>query len=100
MERPLFIPLILGTARQGSQSENVARFVFEQTQKRADVETELIDVRELPMKLHDAGEQVKDPKFRAAIERCVGLNNRYASCLLRYSTLTGSFAVRLSLASV
>jgi len=73
MERALFIPLILGTAREGRQSENVARFVFEQTKKRADVETELIDVRELPMKLDDAGEQMKDPKFSAAIERCDGL---------------------------
>jgi NAD(P)H-dependent FMN reductase len=73
MERALFIPLILGTAREGRRSENVARFVFEQTKKRADVETELIDVRELPMKLDDAGEQMKDPKFSAAIERCDGL---------------------------
>src|SRR5947209_5957724 len=73
MERALFIPLILGTAREGRQSENVARFVFEQTKKRADVETELIDVRELPMKLDDAGEQMKDPKFSATIERCDGL---------------------------
>src|SRR6266478_3487417 len=73
MERALFIPLILGTAREGRQSENVARFVFEQTKKRAGVETELIDVRELPMKLDDAGEQMKDPKFSAAIDRCDGL---------------------------
>src|SRR5207253_1376447 len=73
MERALFIPLILGTAREGRQSENVARFVFEQTKKRADVETELIDVRELPMKLDDAGEQMKDQKFSATIERCDGI---------------------------
>ena len=73
MERSLFIPVILGTARQGRQTENVARFVLEQTKKRADVETELIDVRELPMKLDDAGEQMKDPNFSAAIERCDGL---------------------------
>src|SRR5258706_12262678 len=73
MERALFIPLILGTAREGRQSENVARFVYEQTKKLADVEKELIDVRELPMKLDDAGEQMKDPKFSAAIERCDGL---------------------------
>src|SRR5712671_4759445 len=73
MERALFIPLILGTAREGRQSENVARFVFEQTKKRADVETELIDVRTLPMKLDDAGEQMKDPKFSATIERCDSL---------------------------
>jgi NAD(P)H-dependent FMN reductase len=73
MDRPLFIPVILGTARQGRESENVARFVFEQTKKRAPLETELIDVRELPMKLDDAGEQMRDPKFSATIERCDGL---------------------------
>jgi len=73
MERPLFIPVILGTARQGRESENVARFVFEQTRKRAVVETELIDVRTLPMRLDDAGEQMKDAKFSATIERCDGL---------------------------
>ena len=73
VERSLFIPVILGTARQGRQSENVARFVFEQTKKRADVETELIDVRELPMRLDDAGEQMKDAAFSATIDRCDGI---------------------------
>ena len=73
MELPLFIPIVLGTARQGRQSENVVRFVFEQTKKRADVETELIDVRKLPMRLDDAGEQMKDAAFSATIERCDGL---------------------------
>jgi NAD(P)H-dependent FMN reductase len=72
-DKPLFIPVILGTARQGRESEKAARFVFEQTKKRAGVETEFIDVRTLPMKLDDAGEQMKDPKFSAAIERCDGL---------------------------
>lgn len=72
-ERPLFIPIILGTSRQGRRSGNVARFVFEQTRKRAGVETELIDVCTLPMKLDDAGEQMKDPEFSAAINRCDGL---------------------------
>jgi NAD(P)H-dependent FMN reductase len=72
-ERALFIPIILGTPRRGRQSENVARFVFEQTSKRVDVETELIDVCTLPMKLDDAGEQMKDPKFSATIDRCDGL---------------------------
>ena len=73
IERPLFIPIILGTSRRGRQSENVARFVFEQTRKRAGVETELIDVCTLPMKLDDAGEQMKDPEFSATINRCDGL---------------------------
>src|SRR6267378_8212798 len=73
MERPLFIPLILGTARQGRESEHAARIVFEQTKKRAGVETELIDVRTLPLRLDDAGEQMKDAKFASTIERCDGL---------------------------
>jgi NAD(P)H-dependent FMN reductase len=73
MDRPLFIPVILGTARQGRRTEQAARFVFEQTGKRADIETELIDVRKLPMKLDEAGEQMKDPKFSATIRRCDGL---------------------------
>lgn len=72
-ERPLFLPIILGTARQGRESEHVAHFVFEQTKKRARVETELIDVRNLPMRLDNAGEQMKDPAFSATIERCDGL---------------------------
>jgi NAD(P)H-dependent FMN reductase len=72
-EKALFIPVILGTARQGRESERAARFVFDQTKKRAGVETEFIDVRTLPMKLDDAGEQMKDPKFSATIDRCDGL---------------------------
>jgi len=72
-ERPLFIPVILGTARQGRESEHAAQFVFEQTKTRAGVETELIDVRSLPMRLDDAGEQMKDPAFSATVERCDGL---------------------------
>lgn len=47
--------------------------VFEQTKKRACVETEFIDVRTLPMRLDDAGEQMKDAKFASTIERCDGL---------------------------
>lgn len=73
MENPLFLPVILGTARQGRESEHAAKLVYEQTKKRAEVETELIDVRTLPMKLDDAGEQMKDPKFSATIERCDGI---------------------------
>ena len=65
MECPLFIPVILGTARRGRQSEHVGHLVFEQTKQRAGVETELFDVRTLPMRLDDAGEQMKDPKFRS-----------------------------------
>jgi NAD(P)H-dependent FMN reductase len=64
---------MVGTPRQGRKSEFAAKLVFEQTKKRAGVETELIDVRTIPMRLDDAGEQMKDPKFSATIQRCDGL---------------------------
>ena len=73
MNRPLFIPVILGTVRKGRASENVAKFVFEQLKKRDGIETELIDIRELNFPANDAGEQIKDAKFSAACERADGL---------------------------
>lgn len=41
----LFIPVMLGTAREGRRSEYAARFVVEQV-KEAGIETELIDVKD------------------------------------------------------
>lgn len=41
----LFIPVILGTAREGRRSENAARFVYTQLAATG-VRTELVDVRE------------------------------------------------------
>lgn len=68
-ESPLFIPVILGTARKGRRSENAARFVFEQTKARAGVETEWVDVAKIPMRLDDAGEQMKDAAFSELVTR-------------------------------
>src|SRR5215218_10476977 len=73
MNRPLFIPVILGTVRKGRASENVAKFVFEQVKKREGVETELIDILELKFPADDAGEQIKDAKFSATCARADGL---------------------------
>src|SRR5207253_4776128 len=69
----LFIPVILGTARKGRRSENAARFVFEETKKRAGVETEFVDICNIPMRLDDAGEQMKDPAFSDLVMRADGL---------------------------
>lgn len=73
MNRPLFIPVILGTVRKGRASENIAKFVFEEVTKREGVETELIDVRELKFPADDAGEQIKDAKFSSTCARADGL---------------------------
>lgn len=72
-DRPLFIPIILGTPRQGRMSEHVARFVLDEVSKRDGVETELIDVRELNLRTDDAGESIKDAKFSATVERADAL---------------------------
>jgi NAD(P)H-dependent FMN reductase len=72
-ERSLFIPVILGTARKGRRSENAARFVFEQTKARAGLETEWVDVAKIPMRLDDAGEQMKDAAFSELVKRADAL---------------------------
>jgi NAD(P)H-dependent FMN reductase len=71
--RPLFIPVILGTARKGRSSELVARFVVDQVRKRPAIETELIDIREIRLPPDDAGEAVKDPGFSTTVARADAL---------------------------
>jgi NAD(P)H-dependent FMN reductase len=73
MERPLYIPVILGTPRKGRASENVARFVLGEVAKREGVETELIDVRELRLPADDAGEQIKNAEFSSKMSRADAL---------------------------
>ena len=72
-DRPLFIPVLLGTPRKGRASANVAKFVFGEVQKRAGVKTELIDIRDLGLPINDAGEAIKDPRFSETIARADGL---------------------------
>src|SRR5689334_24975929 len=72
-DRPLFIPVILGTVRKGRASENVAKFVFQQVERRDGVATELIDIGELKFPGDDAGEQIKHSGFAATCERADGL---------------------------
>jgi NAD(P)H-dependent FMN reductase len=62
-ERPLSIPVILGTTRKGRMSVHAARFMVTQIEKRSGITTELIDIAKLPMPVDDAGEAIKDPAF-------------------------------------
>ena len=71
--RPVFVPVILGTPRQGRLSEPAARFVFSEVSKRTDMTTEWIDIRELPFAFDDAGEAIKNPQFCATVQRADGL---------------------------
>lgn len=73
LEPPIYLPLILGTARQARRSEQVAHFVLGEMRKRPEIETELIDVRELKMSLRDAGEEMKDAAFAEKMKRADGI---------------------------
>ena len=59
----LFIPVILGTVRQGRMSEPVARFIFEQVKRQEEVDSVLVDIRELPIPVDNAGPDAQIPGF-------------------------------------
>jgi NAD(P)H-dependent FMN reductase len=69
----LFIPVLLGTPRQGRYSEYVARFVIDRVRKLRGVETELIDIRDVPLAADNAGEDLKNAAFSAAMMRADAL---------------------------
>lgn len=72
-DRPLFIPVILGTTRRGRGSEPVARLMVAEIAKRPGIESELIDIARVPMPVDDAGEAIKDPDFSAKMSRADAL---------------------------
>ena len=57
----MYIPVILGTAREGRQSEKVANFVLEEA-KKAGVESEIIDVRDYRIRSTDNTEEIPEAK--------------------------------------
>src|SRR3989442_15525144 len=71
--RPVFLPVIIGTPRQGRLTEPAANFVFGEVSKRNDIETELIDIRKIPIRMDDAGEALKNSQFSATVARSDGL---------------------------
>lgn len=72
-ERPLYIPVILGTTRKGRMSAHVARFVHGELLKRKGVTSEVIDIAKLPLPVDDAGEAIKDAGFSEKMNRADGL---------------------------
>ena len=73
MTRLLFVPVILGTPRQGRLSEHAAKLVRAQIALRSGVETELIDVATLPIPVDDAGEALKDAELSEKMNRADAL---------------------------
>ena len=71
--RPLFIPVILGTARIGRMSLHVARLVTREVGKRPGVETDLIDIAQLRLPTDDAGQAIKDTAYSDKMDRADAL---------------------------
>jgi NAD(P)H-dependent FMN reductase len=71
--RPVFIPVILGTVRKNRASDNVAKFVFDQVKNRPGVESQFVDIRALNLPTDDAGESIKHPEFSQTCARADGL---------------------------
>lgn len=73
MEEKLYIPIILGTAREGRFSELVASFVYQEVSKFDNIETEIIDVRDFRIKAtDDTGTLPKAKKWKKIAKRADG----------------------------
>ncbi|MGE0812329.1 MAG: NADPH-dependent FMN reductase [Vicinamibacterales bacterium] len=71
--RPLDIPVILGTTRQGRASAHAARLLVDLLNRRRGVASRLIDIAAVPLPVDDAGESIKDAAFAAAMQAADGL---------------------------
>ncbi len=74
-ENKLFIPILLGTTRQGRESEKVAKLLLRRVSKHPEIETQLFDPRNMNLPMDDEGQvlKFKNPEYRNAIMRADGL---------------------------
>lgn len=71
--RRLYIPVILGTTRQGRMSNHVAHLVTQEIGEQPQIDTDLIDIAKLSLPTNDAGEAIKDHSFSSQMDRADGL---------------------------
>ncbi len=57
----MYIPIILGTAREGRQSEKAANFMLSEVQKK-DIDSEIIDVRDFRIEKTDNTGEIPEAK--------------------------------------
>ncbi len=70
----IFIPILLGTAREGRQSEKAAKFVLEEAKKHGQFETELLDVRDFTSLAKTQGmQEEQSKKWSEIMKRADGL---------------------------
>jgi NAD(P)H-dependent FMN reductase len=72
----LFLPILLGTVRQGRESEKVAKLIFERiSSSHPEIETVLVDARDLDLPGDDEGTQLteRNKEWQEIILRADGL---------------------------
>ncbi|MBU2565998.1 NAD(P)H-dependent oxidoreductase [Patescibacteria group bacterium] len=75
MSVKLFIPLLLGTTREGRYSEHVSKMILKHAKARLDIKLELFDVRDFNFPLTDEGQSIKgkNQKWKKAVEKADAL---------------------------
>lgn len=75
MNERLYIPILLGTVREGRESEAVAHYMFEQLTQRPELEVELFDPRNFNLPMDAEGTALRDqnPVWRDAVKRADAL---------------------------
>lgn len=74
MKDKLFIPIILGTVREGRRSEYVAKFLVKRLKEHPEATTKLFDPRDFDFPKDGYGQDIKDvfPKYRDAVIKADG----------------------------
>ena len=70
--KELFIPVLLGTTREGRKSEVVAKYIKSVVESRDGVMTELVDPRDLELSGDGNNEGTNDPKYTDITTRADG----------------------------
>lgn len=75
MNQKLYIPILLGTNREGRKSEEVAELLRTHIEGRDDIDTEVIDVRYFNFKEDAYGQDAKDafPEWKETMTKADGL---------------------------
>jgi len=76
MSQNLFIPVILRTIREGRQSKKVANFVFENLQKRENLESVLVDPKDFDIPF-EGGKNQKYSEITAKADGFIFINPEY-----------------------
>lgn len=63
MSEEIFIPVILGSSRDGRKSKDVAELIIKRLSNLENIKTELVDVKDFDIKYDGNDEELRHPKY-------------------------------------